>query len=264
MKNFLACLAVVLMAATTASAQVNLLDDGSFDDASNGGNDPVTNSDWQIITINKPDGTNPSFKFNTGFANSENTLNGGLDGGTQNPGTGRGLWFRAFEGDQLDSDPNACAGDPNSSGCGGAGEPLAQAEVAQTIVAPKNGDYTLKFRAAKEEFFSAGTWDVTLSSDGTGGSDSIDLLTAPIDPLGNFNVNRGPSTQGGGDVFFLSLTGVTAGDNITVSARMIDGVDANINPQSGMVDRFLLQVPEPTSALLMGLASLGFVARRRR
>ena len=127
------------------------------------------------------------------------------------------------------------------------------------MLAPSNGDYTLNFVAGIEEFFTAATWGVTLSSSGTGRSDSIDLLTAGISPLGTIGTAQNP----GGTPFSLSLSGVTVGDTLTVRAVMIDGMDALSNPQSAFLDEFDL-VPEPNSLALIGFGLLGAMGVRRR
>ena len=230
-----ACLAAVVAAG--GQAQANLLVDGTFNLATNG--TETSNSPW-TLTVNKPDGTNRAAQFQTGFANAENT---GV-GGPQAPGTGAGVWFRSFEGNQ----------DPN--------DPLAQATLTQSIIAPKDGDYILFFRAGIEDNFTAGTWDVSFSSSGTGGTDTVDLLANPPSPFGN--LGGAASANPRGDRYDLFLNGVTAGDTLTVTGRMIDGVDFGTNPQSAYLDQFTLQVPEPTTLLLAGFGAAGLLVRRRR
>lgn len=106
-----------------------------------------------------------------------------------------------------------------------------------------------------DEFF------VSLGSSGTGGVATVDLLTAAI-PDGN--LGGAASLNAGGTPFTLSLSGVTAGDILTVTAEMTGGTDSQIpGGQSAFVDSFSL-VPEPTSALLALLAFGGLAARGRR
>lgn len=230
----LAALAAALLTAP-ASAQ-NLLDDGSFTAATGGGQ--TSNSAW-TLTVNFPDGMGSAAQFQGGFANAENGSGGPGDGGT-------GIWFKSFEGAQ-----------------GGSAEPLAQANLTQSVVAPSDGDYVLNFVAGREGNFTAGEFSVSLSSSGSGGSTAIDLLVAPM-ILGN--IGGGVSPALGGNPFSLQLLGVNAGDILTVTGEMVDGVDFNMpGGQSAFLDQFSLTlIPEPATGLLACLAGLGLVVWRRR
>lgn len=236
MKRFAIC-AFAAASIAAASVQAALLQDGNFSMATSG--TTTSNSAWQLIS-NMPDGTNRAAQFQTGFANAQNT---GV-GGPEPPGTGTGIWLRSFEGNQ-----------------GGSGEPLAQAVLNQTVIAPQDGDYTLDFVAGRETNFIARVFGVTLST--IGQSSSVDLLTAAI-PDGN--LGGAASGNPGGTPFSLTLTGVNAGDPISVTAFMLDGRDSQIpGGQSGFLDSFSLTVPEPSTAVLgLLLAGVGVVAARRR
>lgn len=229
---FLALLSTLVL---TTGAKANLLDDGNFSLASSGAQ--TSNSDW-VLSVNFPDGNDDAAQFQTGFANAQNT---GV-GGSEAPGTGAGIWFKSFEGLQAP------------------GDALAQADLSQSVIAPHSGDYELFFVAGRETFFSASEFSVTLSSSGTGGSDTIDLLTAAIP---NGNLGGASSTNPGGTQFGLRVNGVTAGDTLTVRGVMVDGQDAMTNPQSAFLDSFTL-IPEPTSLALAGCSVLGLMLRRRR
>ena len=235
-----AALAAVLLPCM-AEAQ-NLLDDGDLDLATSG--TQTSNSDW-VLTVNFPDTVNPAARFQTGFGNANNTG----AGGTQAPGTGTGVWFRAFEGDQ-----------------GNSGEPLADATLTQDVTAPVSGDYRLDFVAGIEGIpnFTVTDFSVSLSSDGTGGTSSLDII-ANSGSIIDGNIGGAASNNKGGTPFSIKLFGVTAGDTLTVTGQMLGGEDSLVNPQSGFLDEFsLISVPEPTSALMAVFAALGFVARRRR
>lgn len=230
----LAALAAALM---PLSASAFLLDDGNFSLATTGST--TSNSAWSLV-INMPDGVDRAAQFQTGFANAQNT---GV-GGTEAPGTGAGVWFRSFEGNQ-----------------GGSGQPLADATLSQSVIAPYSGDYQLSFVAGREVNHISDDFSVTLGSSGTGGVATIDLNAAAI-PDGNLGGAASPNP--GGTPFSLSLSGVTAGDVLTVTAVNLGGADSQIpGGQSAFLDSFSL-VPEPTSALLASLAAVGFAARRRR
>lgn len=209
---------------TQSLAFANLLDDPGFEAATPGGQ--TSNSNWSL-NVNFPDTEPPS--PTEGSAQFQEAAWASNPNGT----SGKGVWFKAFKGDP----------DP---GIG------ADADLSQSVVATVSGDYSLSFYARKETNFTASVWDATVSSDGTGGSASLDLLTAaPAD--GSWNQ------------YFLSLTGVTAGDTLSVSVVMDNGVDAMANPQSAFVDDFDLHaIPEPASFALLGLGSLGMLLRRRR
>ena len=151
----------------------------------------TSNSDW---TVNAPNET--ALFWQAGWSASTGV---------------KGVWFRGFAGN--------------------ATNPI-DARVSQVVVAPESGDYTLQFDAKVEANFAtvAGDFQVTISSDGTGGSDTTgNLLTlAP-----NFDFNT----------YTLTLSGVTAGDNLRIVAEMLHATGGTGPALSGMVDAFRLVDP---------------------
>jgi glucose/arabinose dehydrogenase len=120
----------------------NLITDGSFELASP--DTQTSNSNW-VMTA-QSDGVEPAAQFQaaTWAASSGNT----------------GVWFKGFRGTP--------------------GNPV-DAQVSQVVTATATGDYTLTFDAKVEANFASavGGFQVTITSDGTGGSKTIDLLNAP-------------------------------------------------------------------------------------
>lgn len=124
-----------------------------------------------------------------------------------------GVWFKGFAGNQFN--------------------PI-DASVSQVVTAPTDGDYTLQFDARVEQNFAtvAGAFQVSITSNGTGGTASTGNLlnTAP-----NFDFNT----------YSLILSGVTAGDELTVVAEMLDTTGGTGPQLSGMVDSFhLIEAPD--------------------
>ncbi len=230
-------LAAVAGLGVSQTSEASLLVDGNLSLATSGST--TSNSAWQLAT-NMPDGTNLGAQFQTGFANAQNT---GV-GGPEAPGTGTGVWFRSFEGNQ-----------------GGSGEPLAQGVITQSVFAPAAGDYTLDFVAGREVNFIARVFEVTLSTNSQ--SATVDLLTAVI-PDGN--LGGAASGNPGGTPFSVTLTGVSAGQLLTVTGVMLDGEDSQIpGGQSAFLDGFVLDlVPEPATAALLGLGGVCLLGRRRQ
>lgn len=144
-----------------------------------------------------------------------------------------GVWYKSFTGD-----PDGIA---------------ATSVLIQSVNAPADGTYSLTFDAARETNFTADEWYVALSSGNN--IDSVDLLTAAI-PAGNFDAEVTP--------FSLSISGIDAGSTVNVFAVMTGGINPQLNPQSAMLDNFVLVVPEPTSLALLGLTSLGLLGLRFR
>lgn len=118
-----------------------------------------------------------------------------------------GVWFKGFRGSVANP---------------------ADASVAQSVVAPVDGDYVVTFDARVEQSFPnvVGDFRATFSSDGTGGSSAIDLIAAAFDD----DFHR----------YSLTLLGVTAGDLLTVRAEMIDARGGSGPQISGFVDGFVL------------------------
>ncbi len=228
--------AITCILAASGQAHASLLADGGFDLATSG--TQTSGSAWNL-TANAPDGSDESAQFQTGFANANNT---GV-GGTQAPGVGNGIWFRSFEGNQ-----------------GNSGEALAQAVLTQSVFATADGDYVLDFVAGREVNFTARVFEVTLSTLSQSGT--VDLLTAII-PDGN--LGGAASLNGGGTPFSITLTGVTTGELLTVTAVMLDGADSQVpGGQSGFLDDFELNVvPEPGSLTLLTLGGLAILRPRR-
>ena len=226
---------VLLTVGLAGITHASLLSDGNFSLATSGS--LTSNSDWSL-TANSPDGNDLGAQFQTGFANAQNTG----AGGTEAPGTGTGIWFRSFEGNQ-----------------GGSGEVPALGTIIQSVTAPADGDYTLNFVAGREVNFTAAVFDVSLSAGAQ--STSVNLLTAAI-PDGN--LGGAASGNAGGTPFSLTLSGVTAGETILVEGRMRVGVDSQIpGGQSAFLDGFSL-VPEPGSLSLLGLGVMSILGLRRR
>ncbi len=120
-----------------------------------------------------------------------------------------GVWFQGFLG---------TAANP------------ANATLTQTVTVADSGDYNLTFDANVEINFEAAEFKITLSSNGTGGSDSVDILTATP----SFNTFNG---------YTLSLFGVTAGDQLTVLVEMINATVPAPGPsQSVLMDNFVLEL----------------------
>ncbi|MCA9266081.1 MAG: hypothetical protein KDA60_19610 [Planctomycetales bacterium] len=213
----IASLAIVA-AFCTSPAIANLLDDGGFELSD--GNSQTSNSAWQL-NVNFPDGTGSAAQFQDAPWAS-NPL--GV--------AGKGVWFKAFEGEQA------------------TGDAKAEAELRQ-LVSAGPGTYNLSFYVRHETNFTADAAWVEISSD-AGGLTTFNLLTTPND--GNYNQY---SIDG-----FVAPAGTS---QLLVRAVMDGGRVNPANPQSLMVDDFdLVQVPEPGSTTLGVLALLGLITIRRK
>lgn len=235
MKKVLVCglalAALVAMTATQRVAAQNLLQDGLLDTSvAGGGGAPGSNAFWTLTNT----GNATAAQFQGGFANSANPQ-------------GFGVWYRAFLG-------NAQA--PVSS------------TLSQSVPNAAGGKYLLQFDAVIEQNFTATSMVATLSSSG-GPVATLDLLADKIPAGSSYTgggfANIGAATPPYNIVKSLMLSGVNAGDTLTVSVAMTDGISGPTNPQSVVVDNFrLTRVPEPSSLALAGLGVLALRTVRRR
>lgn len=223
MRRLSMCAAGLSVAMVAMTAQANLLDDPSFSAATHDTTD--SNSNW-TLTVDLPDGTNPSARFRQ-------------DNWAQQDGP-MGVWFRGFEGGQ----------DP--------GDPGANADIAQDVVVAQAGDYALTFWTRRESNFmtdgiAGEAWTASLSSSG-GPSSSLDLL-ADVAPDGQWvQQSLLLSGVGAGDTLSVEVSMVEAFINSQTGGQ-----------NSAFVDNFSLQlIPEPTSLALVGLGVLGALTTRRK
>ncbi len=126
----------------TSPTNQNLMNDGGFELAASG--TQTSNSSW-VMTA-QSDGVEPVAQFQsaTWAASAGN----------------KGVWFKGFRGTVANP---------------------VDAHVTQVVTASASGDYTLRFDAKVEANFAsvAGAFRITITSDGTGGSQTIDLLEPP-------------------------------------------------------------------------------------
>ncbi|MCA9200953.1 MAG: PEP-CTERM sorting domain-containing protein [Planctomycetales bacterium] len=144
---------------------------------------------------------------------------------------GVGVWLKAFEGNQA-----------------GGGDPLANATLYQDVTEAAAGEYTLSFFYRKEANFSAANTYVELLEDGSriGLLDLTEVDTGGLFEQFSFNAN-------------------SSGGTLRVQAKMVDGFDAQANPQSAMFDDFsLTAVPEPSGFAMLALAGFALAPLRRR
>lgn len=193
-----------------------------------GGGSPGSSPGWNLINV----GNATAGQFQPGFAD-----NTGVNG----------FWYRAF--------------------LGNANTPV-DSDLTQDVVVPTAGDYLLTFDAVIEQNFTSNSITAVLSSD-AGPSVTRDLtldrVSAGSDYTGGGFNTIGASTPPYNTEVSMRLNGVGGGDTLTVSVAMLGGIDAGVNPQSVVIDNFSLsRIPEPTSAILCLLGTIGlFVVRRR-
>src|SRR5262245_20766693 len=126
----------------TSPTNQSLMNDGGFELATSG--TQSSNCNW-VMTA-QSDGVGPAAQFQSAtWAASAGS---------------KGVWFKGFRGS--------------------AGNPV-DARVSQVVTAPISGDYTLRFDAKVEANFASvvGAFRITITSDGTGAPQTIELLQPP-------------------------------------------------------------------------------------
>jgi len=216
MKSLFTFLAVLSLAVFAGTAQANLLDDGSFEAATKGGQGP-SNSNWEFSNeiLGQDFNVPPGDLYSTDFRQSPYAAQDGI----------KGFWY------------------PPEGGI--FGRPLADGSVWQDVEAPEDGTYHVWFWAMHEQWHVESAI-VSLSSSG-GGSASLDLWQEDL--AGNFPGGTfGCAVQGEcGKQFHLTLHDVTAGDTLTVRVDGVGGFKDPAGPaaQSWGVDNFNLDTAYP-------------------
>ncbi len=206
----------------------NLIHDGSFELATAG--TQTSNSNW-VMTA-QTDGVEPAAQFqaDTRAASSGN----------------KGAWFKGFRGSP--------------------GAPV-DASVTQVVTATVSGDYTLKFDAKVEEFFPdvIGGFRVTITSDGTGGSRTMDLLNPSTreyelrvrfrDDAGSVSsyATRRFHVGAASTVFPLELLDVRA----TPSPEWLDEAGNDVALPSSLPNQSELRLEAAAGGLLLSIAGGG-------
>lgn len=241
----LTALAVLALAGRTAQAQVNLLVNGSLDMPGQHEQDLATG--WTLTE--SPAGINTA-TFAT-FA--DHTGSGGV-----------GLWYRGFEGTTFDNPREA-----------------VDADLYQTVPGVAGLKYTMTGWARFEANWAGGL-DL-LPSGGTSGpprwpantpspTETIFALefldggnaVLPGSVVVDLHDDLGQTNDGLWHQHILSAVAPAGTVNVRVRASMVDGVNADLNPQSAFVDDFsLTAIPEPGAMSMAVLASLGVMARRK-
>ena len=213
---------------------------GSWD-GTNG--DPGTAEDGQLgerdtLYLNNGDGTFTDVTMDQAAAAPSRLVDDGSFAdavtGTQTSGSD---WLLTVQGSAAQFQTAAWAASEGDTGVwfqgfrGSASHPV-DAQLRQVVTAPTSGDYTLRFDAKVESDFPSVVdgFRVSITSNGTGGTAMIDLLAAPADAMFHS--------------YTLQLDGVTAGDQLTLLAEMIDASGGSGPELSGMLDGFVLSSPQ--------------------
>ena len=149
---------------------------------------------------------------------------------------GTGVWLKAFEGNQA------------------TGDAMANVTVSQAVAAVSGLTYALSVWNKQEANYTA---ESTFFS--------VTFLDGDGNELGTTseNIDSHPK-DGSWQEYSLEATAPAATAQANVEIGMVNGTDAQANPQSAMFDDVSLAViPEPSSALLSVLG-LAFFLRRRR
>ncbi len=186
-----------------------------------------SNPVWNL-EANQPDGTGFSAQYqDAGWASNPNG----------DPGVG--LWLKAFEGAQA------------------AGDALANATASQTVAVMGGLSYELSVWSKQEANYTAAS--TFFSVDFLDGSDNVLSMESS-------NIDSHPK-DGSWQNYTLSTVAPAGATSAVVRVGMVDGMDAQANPQSAMFDDVELRaadaIPEPSVSLL-GLLGASLLFRRRR
>lgn len=157
--------------------------------------------------------------------------------GNHTPGGDRGLWLRSFEG-----------------GFGGGEPSTVNATIFQDVAASVGVEYEVSAWFRFEANYTSAMTFLSLQFFDAGMSE-LSSHTIDINALNAFDsVWR---------QFSVSAVADAGTAFVRVSAGMVDGQAAMLNPQSAFIDDFVL-TPSPGAASLLSLAAMSAIRRRER
>lgn len=156
-----------------------------------------------------------------------------------------------------------------AAGTGEAGEPIGVAGNIETV-----GPWSTSFQFTPSQTLSLSSFDISSYSISGGGAHqgnpkSVQWTLNIVDGVSIFNDSLALTEPGGAGPanFVINTTGVTLNANTTYTFQVTVSSPVPSGGNNIALNSFTLNgeaIPEPSSAVLIGLAGMGFIMRRRK